>query len=60
MTIKDILEKLYNQSTINYYVNDVIKDLDEIIDCECKLDGFELENNTLCLYSSEYNHKNTK
>lgn len=54
MTIKDILEKLYNKSTVTFFINDKIKDLDEIIDCECKLDGFDFLRSGLYLYSSEY------
>ena len=54
MTIKDFIEKLYNKSTITFYINDKIVDLDQIIYCDYELDGFECCDNAIYLYSSEY------
>jgi len=60
MKIKDFIAKLYNKSSesISYYINNRITDLDELCDCDCELDGFELlGHTTLYLYSSEFDQK---
>ncbi|MBQ8234063.1 MAG: hypothetical protein IJZ36_00585 [Bacilli bacterium] len=54
MRIKDLINKLLNQLAITYYVNNKIVDLDTLVECDCEVDYFEIEDNTLNIGSSEF------